>query len=412
MNRKILCVDDDPNILNGYKRALRKDFEIFIAEGGEEALNLIKSEGEFSVVVSDMRMPVMDGIQFLERIRAKYPNSVRMMLTGNADQQTAIDAVNKGNIFRFLTKPCEPEDFARALSSGLEQYRLITAEKQLISETLNNSLQVMIEILSMVNSTAFSRANRVKRLARDIAVRFNMEKPWEVEIAAMLSQIGCVTVPEETLQKISKAEPLDEKELQLYHQHPKVGHDLIARIPRMGEVAEIISNQNRRFNDDIASKPRTDQQDSVTMGSRILKVVLDFDRLLETGNLPHQAYKELTGRSGWYDQFILETLKNLIDEASEEFVSMEINIHELKSGMLIDKPVYSKRGVLLLSEKQEVTLPMILRLISFADTGMISKNIQVSVPVSKFQVESGDSEETFIPPPNIIDAAENNLLSL
>src|SRR5689334_22713738 len=127
MSIKILCVDDDPNILQGYKRAFRRDFEIHIAEGGIEGLAMIENEGPFAVVVSDMRMPVMDGIQFLIRVRELAPQSVRMMLTGNADQQTAIDAVNQGNIFRFMTKPCPPDVMATMLNAGIEQYRLITA---------------------------------------------------------------------------------------------------------------------------------------------------------------------------------------------------------------------------------------------------------------------------------------------
>lgn len=398
MNRRILCVDDDPNILSGFKRALRKDFEIYTAEGGEAALSLIKEESEFAVIVSDMRMPLMDGVRFLSLARKLAPNSVRVMLTGNADQQTAMDAVNEGSIFRFLTKPCPPEVLAKTLNAGIEQYRLITAEKQLLEETLNNSLQVMIEILSMVNPTAFSRSNRVRRLARDIALKLDLQKPWEVEIAAMLSQIGCITVPEDTLQKISQCKPLGEKELKLYDQHPQVGHDLIARIPRMDAVAQIIANQNRRFNDIVEIKSVADRAEETKTGARILKAVLDFDKLLDMGNLPHQAYKELAARIGWYDQNVLDALKSLIDEVAEEFISVELNVHELKPGMLLDEPVYSDRNVLLLSKGQEITLPLIMRLINFAETKIISENLRVSVPSNKFQVERVQNSEDFLPP--------------
>jgi response regulator RpfG family c-di-GMP phosphodiesterase len=392
MNKRILCVDDEPNVLEGYRRALRKDFDITIAAGGPEALELINGGQEFAVVMSDMRMPVMDGVQFLRRVREIAPNSVRMMLTGNADQQTAIDAVNEGNIFRFLNKPCSPENMANALNAGLEQHRLITAEKVLLSETLNKSLQVMVEILSLVNPTAFSRANRVKRQARDIAVYMGVEKVWEVEIAAMLSQIGCLTVPENILQKISHCRTLDEKELASYQQHPRVGRDLIARIPRMETIAEMIGNQNQRFNDGVKADERTDQSDPATLGARILKAVLDFDKLLDAGNLPHQALKELSARIGWYDSIVLEALRHLVQEASEEFIEVDVNVNELKPGMLLAKAVYSDRDVLLLSEKQEITLPLILKLINMAEAETISDVFRVSVPVDKFQVEGIPSE--------------------
>lgn len=406
MNRKILCVDDDVNILSGYKRSLRKDFDITTAEGGEEGLAAIAgSEEEFAVVISDMQMPGMNGIQFLQRVMVASPNSVRIMLTGNADQQTAMDAVNEGNIFRFLTKPCEPETFAKVITAGLDQFYLVTAEKQILSETLNSSLQVMVEILSLVNPTAFSRANRVKNLARDIAKMLGVKKIWEVEIAAMLSQIGCITVPELTLQKISNAQPLMEQELQLFSRHPQVAHDLIARIPRMNTVAQIIANQNRRMNDVFEVKTVTPETEEARHGARILKVVLDFDKMLESGILPHQAFKDMTERIGWYDPIVMGVLKEIINKASTEFVNIEIDVRKLRPGMLLNKPVYSSRNALLLSAGQDVTQPLIMRLINFAATGMMSETVHVSVPLDQYQVENlGDS---VAPPPAGGDPARN-----
>lgn len=388
MNNKILCVDDDPNILQGYKRALRKDFDITIAEGGEQGLATIKSEGGFALVVSDMRMPGMDGVQFLSRVKEVTPHTVRVMLTGNSDQQTAMDAVNEGNIFRFLTKPCPPEILAKTLSAGLEQYRLLTVEKQLLEQTLNKSLQVLVDILSLVNPTAFSRSNRVRKLAREIADNLGVSNPWEVEFAAMLSQIGCVTVPEEILQKISIGDSLTEKEASLYHQHPQIGHNLIARIPRMETVAEIVANQNKRMNDAIISKFPTNHADTLTFGARILKVVFDYDKLLHSGNLPRNACHELADRSGWYDPIILNVLKEIVEKQANEFVTLEVLVSELKPGMMLDKSLYSTRDSLLLSAGQEITLSLILRLINFAEAGFITNKIVVNVPVSSLKEEA------------------------
>ncbi|MEP6901111.1 MAG: HD domain-containing phosphohydrolase [Actinomycetota bacterium] len=381
MNNKILCVDDDPNILQGYKRALRKDFDITIAEGGEEGLATIKSEGDFALIVSDMRMPGMDGVQFLSRVKEVAPQTVRVMLTGNSDQQTAMDAVNEGNIFRFLTKPCPPEILAMTLNAGLEQYRLITAEKQLLEQTLNKGLQVLVDILALVNPTAFSRSNRVKKLAREIADNLGVSNSWQVEFAAMLSQIGCVTVPEEILQKISSGTALSEKEASMYHQHPQIGHDLIARIPRMEVVAEIIANQNKRINDEIVSKLPANDAVTLNFGARILKVVFDYDKLLQTGNLPRSACHDLADRTGWYDPIVLNNLKEIIEQQVDELVTLEVFVTDLKPGMILDKPLYSTRDSLLLSAGQEITLSLILRLINFAEAGFITDKIQVNAPV-------------------------------
>src|SRR6266404_8812143 len=123
MSEKILCVDDESSILRGFERVLDGTFPIQTATSGEEGLTLVSEQEPFAVVVSDMRMPGMDGIQFLRKLKEIAPDTVRMMLTGNDDQQTTIDAVNRGNIFRFLTKPCSPEDLEQAIVAGIQQYK-------------------------------------------------------------------------------------------------------------------------------------------------------------------------------------------------------------------------------------------------------------------------------------------------
>jgi CheY-like chemotaxis protein len=385
MDYKILCVDDDPNILDGYKRSLRKDFNIYTAEGGREGLSAIAKEGPFAVVISDMRMPVMDGIQFLCEVKKVAPQTVRMMLTGNADQQTAIDAVNEGNIFRFLTKPCFPEALSKAIGAGIDHHCLITAEKELLEETLNKSLQVLVDILALVNPTAFNRSNRVKKLARQIAENLGVKNAWEVEFAAMLSKIGCVTVSEEILQKISRGENLTEKEAGLYQRNPQIGHDLIAKIPRMRTVAEIIAHQNKGINEEITSELKAAGAKTVITGARILKVVFDFDKLLQTGHFPQSAYHELADQAGIYDPIVLNSLRDIIDREADEYVLREMFVVDLKPGMILSEALYSTRDSLLLSAGQEITPSLILRLVNFAEAGFISRKVGVNVPVGALQ---------------------------
>ena len=145
---KILLVDDEQSILDAFHRQLRKKYHMETALSGSEGMEKIAESGPFAVIISDMRMPVMDGIAFLSEVRQVAPESVRMMLTGNSDQHTAIEAVKHGAIFRFLTKPCSPENFAEALDAGLEQYRLIAGEKELLKRI---KLQASL-IMSMLDS--------------------------------------------------------------------------------------------------------------------------------------------------------------------------------------------------------------------------------------------------------------------
>ena len=167
MPAKILFVDDDELLLQTYQRHLRKLYDAEVALGAEEALAAVADRGPFAVIVSDMRMPGMNGIQLLAKVREIVPDTVRMMLSGHGDLNSAIEAVNEGNVFRFLTKPCSQATLLKALDAGLAQYRLVTAERELLSETLSGSLKV----LSARGSAPAARtdaAERLKQYLQDI----------------------------------------------------------------------------------------------------------------------------------------------------------------------------------------------------------------------------------------------------
>ena len=183
--KKILFVDDEPNILAAYQRQLRKQFSVEIAVGPVAGLAAIQNPRDFAVVVADMRMPEMSGVEFLVKVKTTAPETVRMMLTGNADQATAIEAINEGSIFRFLNKPCTKEIMAKTLTAALVQYRLVTAEKQLLEQTLSGSIQVLTEVLSLVNPAAFGRAERARRYIHHIVTSMKLANVWQYEVAAM-----------------------------------------------------------------------------------------------------------------------------------------------------------------------------------------------------------------------------------
>jgi FixJ family two-component response regulator len=131
MGEKVLFIDDEPSVLEGFQRLLRQDFEVNTAQGGYLGLAAIQSCGPFAVIISDMRMPEMNGVEFLSQVRHRAPDSVRMLLTGHADLDAAIDAVNKGNIFRFLTKPCKKQVLVDAIQCGLDQFRIAKSQREL-----------------------------------------------------------------------------------------------------------------------------------------------------------------------------------------------------------------------------------------------------------------------------------------
>jgi len=320
MTEKILFVDDELNVLAAYERQLRKQFDVTTMQGGEAGLQAMMVSGPYAVVVSDFRMPNMDGIQFLSRVKEMSPDTVRMILTGYADVQTAIDAVNEGNVFRFLTKPCPPDSLAKAIMAGIEQHRLVTAERELLEQTLKGTIQILTELLGLVNPEAFGRCSRIRKRVQSIALRKRLPGVWQYETAAMLSQIGGVVVPERIIERMYKGESLSDEESQLFEMHPMVGSDLIAKIPRMEQVAQMIGYQEKRF-DGRGVPIGTIHGEEIPLGARILKVVLDFDILEAEGVPPVKALEDLKGRAGWYDPGILDVLEEILQVTSESISS-------------------------------------------------------------------------------------------
>lgn len=378
MNRKILLVDDEPNILQGYKRQLRKQFDVETAVGGKRGLEILVQNGPFAVVVTDMQMPELDGIQFLKAVHRVSPNSVRLMLTGNADQKTAIEAVNDGHVFRFLTKPCSPEILGKALEAGLEQYRLVHAERELLTKTLGGSVSVMTEVLALVNPTAFGQATRIRRLVRQICQRMRVHNAWEIEIATMLSQIGCVTISEATLTKLYSGGALTPQEWQSYQSHPQVGHDLIAKIPRLESVAQIIACQQKCF--DGSGVPDDGKTgDEIPLGSRILKLVIDFVQLTSADAPTPVALGVLRDRQGWYDPKMIECLAVVLDAKD---IVRTVTVDQLEEGMILDEHVLNGHGDILLARGQDVTASVCVRLKKFSKSAAgIQEPIRVRVPI-------------------------------
>ena len=378
MRENILFVDDDSNLLEGYKRQLRKRFQMVTALGGREGLEIVDTRGPFAVIVSDMRMPEMDGVQFLAEIKKRHPDSVRMMLTGNADLQTAIEAVNEGNIFRFLTKPCSSDTITRALKAGLEQYRLINTERELLENTLRACVNVLTEILSLVNPAAFSQASRTKNYVKHIAKKMNLPRLWQYEVASMLSQIGCVTLPQVVLNKIYGRRELTYTEKKMYSSHPKVGCKLLANIPRLEQIAQMIEGQQIPFKEYPESDNPTEEELAVTAGAQMLRIAIDFDRLVARAVSPKGALSALRKRKGEYNTKLLDTL----DDFEGNTVNVEIKeveVRELEIGMVTNGHIESKKGTLLVPMGHEITYTVLERLHNFSHGVGVIEPIQVRV---------------------------------
>ena len=385
MAEKILLVDDDNNILDGYRRSLSREFVMETAMGGEQALKLAADNGPYAVVVSDMRMPGMDGIQLLSKIKAQSPDTIRVMLTGNADMETAINAINEGSIFRFLNKPCSKETMAKTLTAALVQHRLVTAEKQLLEQTLIGSIQVLTEVLSLVNPAAFSRAERARRYIHHIVTSMKLPNVWQYEVAAMMSQLGCVTLPSETIEAVYSGEKLSANEQTQYDAHPSVAYDLLSKIPRLEPIAWMIEHQNRpvREVDDSEKK-------DMRLGAEILRLTLAYEKLIHKGVSRTEAVHTLTGQNKNFSPQFFDALVEL-DPNSDEGEIRQCRIEALATGMIIQQDVRTGEGELLVSKGQEVTSPLLSKLKNFHARRVITGDVTVSLPTTTLAFVKGAS---------------------
>ena len=377
MTEKILLVDDDLNILSGYQRSLHGQFQLETATGGSQALQLITHKGPYAVVVSDMRMPGMDGIQLLSKVKVESPDTVRIMLTGAGDIETAIQAVNEGNIFRFLSKPCDKELMSKTLTAARVQYRLVTAEKELLERTLHGSIQVLTEVLSLVNPAAFGRAMRARRYIHHLAEALHLENAWQFEVAALMSQLGCVTLPPEIIEAVYAGQKLSAEEQAQYDAHPCMAGDLLSRIPRLEPIAWMIKYQTQTppFDDDVTDREKADMR----TGAEILRLALDFEKLISQGSSRTEAAHRLSRQYKSFSPGVFDALVEL-DPNAEEGEVRRCWVNELSPGMIVQQDIRTFSGILVVSKGQEVTVPLILRLKNLCDRKALTGDVTVSLP--------------------------------
>jgi len=216
-------------------------------------------------------MPDMDGVQFLTRVEARAPDTVRLMLTGNADQRTAVNAVNEGHVFRFLTKPCPPELLALTLKAALGQHRLITAERDVLERTLNGTTKVLGDLLSILDPAAFGLGEKLREYMRAYVRHLKITQTWDLELAAMLCQIGYVTIPSEVLHKYRVNLTLKAEETDMIDRVPRTGADLRAHIPRLEGVARAVLYQGKNY-DGTGFPTDAVAAGEIPMGARVLRV--------------------------------------------------------------------------------------------------------------------------------------------
>ena len=374
---RVLCVDDEARVVEALVLHLRQDYEVHTALGGNEALKVLKQIGGAAVVVSDMRMPSMDGALLLHTVMSFYPDTTRILLTGEPGRDAAVAAVNKAHIFRFLTKPCPPDQLRAAVEAGVMQHRLVKAERSILKETLLGCVKALIDVLAITNPIAFGRASRLKRLSVEFADALNFRDYWQLEAAALLSQIGYLSLPPPLVEKLYNGERITPEEKILASGVPEVAMSLLENIPRLDPVIEI-----------LAALSWTDQQiarlgdGTAGMGTRILGLVLEYDNLVTQGHEVNVAVQSLRLRASRFGADLIEKFAKHVGAGSGKTEAREVALRMVHPGMIIMQDVRTHMGTLLVARGFEVSATFLERIRNFGPD-LQNETVKVLVPPAK-----------------------------
>lgn len=359
MKPRILLVDDEVNLLEGLKRQLFRRYDVTLANSPSEALEMCEGVCPFSVVISDMRMPNMNGVEFLQKMQDRCSQSRRIMLTGNNDQQTAVEAVNDAHVFKFLTKPCTVDDLVSAIDEAVLDYESETKEQEIITKTLASSVKILLDTLSITNPTALSIGQRIRPLTRMMAKVCLPEFVVDLELAAMLSHIGCVGFTDSLQNRIRKGGAVQQEELDEYAKHPEVGASLLNNVARLQQAAHFVLHQSDAWNPTPGSESTPEY--AQRLGGNILRAAIEFDRRFELTGSYQDALDSILADSENYAAEVLESLESAVLSNTCP-VPKYIKLTELLPGQILADHLLSNAGAILISKGQALTESSIKKL--------------------------------------------------
>lgn len=383
MNKKtrVLMVDDEPNVLSGYRRSIGRKLDLTTANGGQEALEVLDRDGPFEVVITDMRTPEMDGLEILKQAQSKHPKTVYVMLTGNADQQTAIDAINHGQIYRFLNKPCDPEILEHTILACKSQYDLIHAEADLLNNTLSGSVKLLIEAMVVSDPAAAETIRTVRENVGILCKGLGLQQEWRFPLAASLFIIGGITVP-----RTSSKQLLDD----LYISDcAESGSKLLRHIPRLEQVAQMVLQQRKQLELPQDLDELTDES-RIAVGSQLLRFAYDWYRAsVQLAGDRQGALQSIASDFGKHDRRLSMAALNAYGTQSDiqapepKWEQATLGIRELREGMVTQMDIQTQDESLLVAKGQTLTQLIIDRLRGFYKAGLIEDEVRVKVQVEE-----------------------------
>ena len=321
---KILIVDDEPDNLQLLYRTLRRDYDVTKAQGPLEALDILK-ENQFNCILSDHKMPDMDGVEFLKRTYDMYPDTIRLLVTAYSDVEILMNAINYAKIYRYIKKPYSPEELLHIVQLALEYYQLKEDNKKLIvdlKDLFSGTINAIMDALDSKDSYTLGRSRRVAFYTRKIIAAMDLTKTEKatIELAALLHDIGMIGVQEDILHKVEK---LTDEEREEIRKHVFYSVKILEDIKQLDKVTDIIKYHHEFYNG--AGYPFGVRGEEIPLGARIIAIADAYDSLVSfrpyrDGLTPEEALKIIEQKRGeQFDPKILDIFESVVDEANKEW---------------------------------------------------------------------------------------------
>lgn len=367
MKHKVLFVDDSVELLAAIRRRLRKQLNLTTAESSEDALKAIKEKGPFAVIVTDQNMPGTDGLTLLKEVSKKSPNTIPIMLTGQADKDVALRAINESHVFSLLTKPCSPDGLLQAVNAALETYQAREAEKKLLEQTLAGSVKLLVDILGMQYSDATAPIARMRLWAKKMAPHVDGLEAWQQDIAITLAPVGRVTLPADIQHKLANSQSFSPQEQEVVDQAPSSARELIRNIPRLNDVAEAVYYQNRGY-DGSGFPADGERGKDIPVMARVIRLLKDLAKVCDSDMVTEEAFAALRKNNAVYDPALFTTASSVLldntGEAGTKTVYEVVSVPPLllKEGDMLEQDLHSTSGNLILSTGHKLSGPMIQKI--------------------------------------------------
>jgi response regulator RpfG family c-di-GMP phosphodiesterase len=376
----ILVVDDTPENIEVLSEILTPDYTVKAAVRAEAALKIIASGEGIDLILLDVMMPGTDGYALCAKLKAdpKTHDLPIIFVTSKSEVDDEAKGLRLGAV-DYITKPFHPSIIKARVKTHVQLRRTQEELQKLLKQTLSGSIKVMADVISLFDSEIFDKATRLRAYMKKITEALNLRNAWQYDLAALLSQIGSVAIPEEILAKARKGEALSPEEDASIRKIPEIGADLIKSIPNLEGIANVIRSQltpgsRKHLASDLSG------EDPLLLGAQLLGMTLQFDGLVEAGESPDEALLHIRRESEKYDERLLEALKACLQVRDSKMNARVLDVSEMREGMILDENVTTTSRLLVVKRGAELNGPMLARLQRMAQLSLVKMPIRVLIP--------------------------------